>query len=106
MSHGRMCVYVQEHIELCCLKSQVVLCKREQYVADSAGDTVMALTFGESSREDVYHDETAAYVASFNFRDIQRVERRKMSRNSKLLGNHMVFKQPQSNVPRIGREID
>lgn len=106
MPCGKMCVYVCEHAELCYLKSQVSVCKQEQGVADSAGDTTMALGFGESGREDVHHDRIAACTATLDFRDAQKGEGREMSRNSKLLENYMVFKQPQPNTPKMGGEID
>lgn len=56
-----------------------------------ADDTAMALGFGESGREDKVPSES---------------RREKMSRNPKLLGNYMVFKQLHSNTPKMRGEID
>lgn len=103
MPCGKMWVYVRE---LCYLKIQVSVCKQEQGVADSAGDTTVVLGFGESGREDVHHDRIAACTATLDFRDAQKVKGREMSRNSKLLENYMVFKQPPPSTSKMGGEVD
>lgn len=56
MCSGRMHVSVCEYTELLYLKGQVAVCSREKDVADSAEHTAMTLGFGESGREEVYHD--------------------------------------------------
>lgn len=56
-----------------------------------ADDTATALGFGESGREDKVPSEN---------------RREKMSRNPKLFGNYMVFKQLHSNTPKMRGEID
>lgn len=47
---------VCEHPELHYLQGQVAIRGREKDVADSAEHASMTLGFGESGREEVYHD--------------------------------------------------
>lgn len=50
--------------------------------------------------------EESPGTASFDSRDAQRLEGRETSKNPKLLGDHTIFRQPQRDAPKVGREKD
>lgn len=101
-----MHVSVREHTELCCLESQVAVCSREKDVADLGEPAAMTLGFGKSGREEVCRHGRATGIATFDSREAPRAEGRERSKNSKLLRNYGIFKQPQPNAPSGGGEIN